>query len=928
GIGVTNISGTLTNTTNTAQTATYTVTPTAGSCTGTTFTVTVSLNPTAVITAMTTISCSGVTFTLTPINGTNGIVPAGTTYSWAAPTVTGGLLGGLSGTAAVSIIGTLNNPTSIVQTATYIVTPSTVNCGVGTTFTITVTINPTAAITAMTKTSCSGVAFSLTPIDGTNGIVPAGSTYTWTAPTGAGFTGGAAQGVGVNTITGNLSNTTNTAQTATYIVTPTSGSCTGNTFTVTISLNPAATITAMTSVNCSGVTFTLTPINGTNGVIPAGTLYSWPAPSVTGGLTGGLTGTNASVISGTLANPTNTTQTATYIITPTSGSCTGSAFTVTVTVNAIAAITAMTATACNGVLFSVTPTNGTNGIVPAATLYTWAAPTGTGFTGGAAQASGVNTITGTLTNTTSSSVTATYIITPTAGNCTGTSFTLTVTLAPGATIAAMTATTCSGVTFTITPTDGVNGIIPAGTTYTWTTPTGVGLTGGAAQATGVSNVFGTLINTTNTVQTATYIVTPSTPCGASASFTLTVTVNPIASITAMTTVSCSGIAFTVSPVNGINGVVPAGTTYSWSTPSVTGGLTGGASGTGATFISGTLSNPTNTAQTATYIVTPNVVNCGSSIPFTVTVTINPNATITPMSSTICSGVLFGITPVNVTNGIIPSGTLYTWSAPTGTGFTGGLTQASAVSLISGTLTNTTSIARTATYTVTPISGNCTGALFTVTVTINPTATVTAMTTVSCSGVAFTITPTDVTNGIIPAGTTFTWTAPTGSGFSGGAAQGSAVNAISGNLTNTTSTVQTATYIVTPTTLNCGAAATFTLTVTLNPAATVIPMSTTTCNGITFAVTPVDGTNGIVPAGTLYTWTAPTGIGFTGGLTQAGGVNTISGTLTNTTNIARTATYAVTPTSGTCLGAVFTVAYRRLLLLTILPVRLPILLMQR
>jgi isopentenyl diphosphate isomerase/L-lactate dehydrogenase-like FMN-dependent dehydrogenase len=48
-------------------------------------------------------------------------------------------------------------------------------------------------------------------------------------------------------------------------------------------------------------------------------------------------------------------------------------------------------------------------------------------------------------------------------------------------------------------------------------------------------------------------------------------------------------------------VVPAGTTYSWSAPVVTGGMTGGVAASGQSSITGTLINPTNTPQTATYL---------------------------------------------------------------------------------------------------------------------------------------------------------------------------------------------------------------------------------------------------------------------------------------------------------------------------------------
>ncbi|CAN5951386.1 unnamed protein product [Sphagnum jensenii] len=561
----------------------------------------------------------------------------------------------------------------------------------------------------------------------------------------------------------------------------------------------------------------------------------------------------------------------------------------------------------------------TNGVIPVGTLYTWTAPTGVGLTGGLTQASAVNTITGTLVNTTSSAQTATYLVTPISGVCVGMPFSFTVMVNPGAVIGAMSTTTCSGVTFTITPTDGVNGVIPAGTTFTWTTPTGAGFTGGASQTTGLSYISGTLTNTTNIARTAIYLVSPNiVDCGIGTSFTLTVTINPTAVINAITTVSCSGVAFTISPVDGTNGIVPAGTTYSWSAPSVTGALTGGLSGTGASFISGgatgsgaafisgTLTNSTNVAQTATYIVTPSTVNCGSAPSFTVTVTINPVATVTPMSTTICTGITFSVTPTNGVNGVIPAGTTFTWSAPTGTGIAGGATQITGVSNVTGTLTNTTSSSVTATYLVTPNTVNCgASAVFSVTVTIIPGATINQMTTTICTGVTFGLTPVDGVNGIIPSGTLYTWTAPTGAGVSGGATQITGVTSISGTLTNTTGSPVTATYIVTPSTA-CGISPAFTVVVTINPIATITPMSGVAYSGVLFSVTPTDVVNGNVPVGTTYTWPVPSITGGVTGGTSGTAAATINGTLDNPTNSNQTATYLVTPSSACGSGSVFSV----------------------
>ena len=87
----------------------------------------------------------------------------------------------------------------------------------------------------------------------------------------------------------------------------------------------------MTTTVCSSSGFTVTPVNGTNGIVPAGTTYTWTAPSVPGSVTGGTAGSGTN-ITGTLINTTNTPQTATYTVTPTTGSCVGNPFTVTVTV--------------------------------------------------------------------------------------------------------------------------------------------------------------------------------------------------------------------------------------------------------------------------------------------------------------------------------------------------------------------------------------------------------------------------------------------------------------------------------------------------------------------------------------------------------------------------------------------------------------------
>ena len=141
--------------------------------------------------------------------------------------------------------------------------------------------------------------------------------------------------------------------------------------------------------------------------------------------------------------------------------------------------------------------------------------------------------------------------------------------------------------------------------------------GDTPAGTGISIMVSPSVTTTYYVRGEGGCVTP----GSCASFTITV--NPLPDITNMSILVCSTVGFSVMPVNGTDGVVPAGTTYSWSAPSVTGDMTGGTSGSGASSISGTLTNPTSIDQTATYTVDPGAEGCPGN-PFTVTVTVYPS----------------------------------------------------------------------------------------------------------------------------------------------------------------------------------------------------------------------------------------------------------------------------------------------------------------
>jgi hypothetical protein len=215
--------------------------------------------------------------------------------------------------------------------------------------------------------------------------------------------------------------------------------------------------------------------------------------------------------------------------------------------------------------------------------------------------------------------------------------------------------------------------------------------------------------------------------------------------------------------------------------------------------------------------------------------------------------------------------------------------------------------------VTPTSNGCTGAQFSVTVTVNPIAQITTMTAVVCSEGTFTLTPTTGTNGIIPVGTTFYWGAPssTGSLTWSGTQVSPGVATISGTLSSTSNAVATATYQVYSYLQNgCANSATFSVVVTVNPRPYINAMTAVFCEGVSFTVTPAvgaPGINGIVPSNTIFNWSTPNlSPGLTGGAAFSG-TGVITGNLNNTSSTQQTAVYTVTPTApapGSCSGASF------------------------
>ena len=95
-----------------------------------------------------------------------------------------------------------------------------------------------------------------------------GTSYLWIAANNANTTGESTSAQSSSTINNTLVNTSATAQTVLYTVTPSASGCTGTPQTVSVFVNPAPTVNAGPDVSiCSGTSTTLTATGATS--------YSW-----------------------------------------------------------------------------------------------------------------------------------------------------------------------------------------------------------------------------------------------------------------------------------------------------------------------------------------------------------------------------------------------------------------------------------------------------------------------------------------------------------------------------------------------------------------------------------------------------------------------------------------------------------------------------
>jgi large repetitive protein len=349
--------------------------------------------------------CQGTTPTDLSVTVTGGIG----SYSYQWYTATSG-----TGTGTPILNATNSNytpdTTSVGTTYYYcVINQSGIGCSVTSAVAEVIIVPAPTIITQPIGSSvCIGGIPSTLSISYANGTGTA--SYQWYSNTSNSTAGGTPVGTNSSTYIPSAS----TVGTLYYycVVTFSSGGCTSVTSdTAEVIINQIPSISNVILISCSGDTITHTPQNGNGNTVPNATLYTWGQPTINP--TGAITGETAQTtpiadFQQTLANATNQIATATYILTPISGICTGSTFTIEVTVypKPTVIFSSTNQTICNDTSTSeVTLSSSNTGTI----TYEWTATVPTGITG--AQISGTNTIPiQLLSNTTNAPLTVTYAV--------------------------------------------------------------------------------------------------------------------------------------------------------------------------------------------------------------------------------------------------------------------------------------------------------------------------------------------------------------------------------------------------------------------------------------------------------------------------------------------------------------------------------------
>jgi len=620
------------------------------------------------------------------------------------------------------------------------------------------------------------------------------------------FAPGASAGVFSASPAGLVFTNTNTGQfdpsastPGTYTVTNTiaaSGTCSLSTFSATVVINPPIFISAGPNQSvASGTPVTLA--GSISGAVSTGT---WS------GGTGSFSNPNALNAIYT-PGPGEVSATLTLTSATPAAPCTILSRTVTIKFNALpTAPTALGTSVCPGSVATLTAT------APGGT-YQW-------------YDANVN---GTLLQTGPTFVTppivanTSYYVQTTVGGFTSTRTKVTVILntTPAAPVAAG-VPTCSGSSVTLTASGSAGG-------YEWYDAQ----TGGNLLSTN-----STYTTTTLTVPTSYYVQSVVNGCPSTRT-KVDVTILPVPNITSASTGSiCSGTAQNYTITSSV-----AGATFTWSRAAVANISNPAVAGQNTALINESLINTGNSPVNVTYVITPTAAGC-SGTAFDYVVTVNPSPTLSSNpTATVCSG-----SPVAYTIAFNnPAGVTFTWSRAVVPGISNPAIAGQASNTIQESLFNTTNAPIVVNYVINYQTASCTGLVFTLPVTVNPTATITSsLVGTACTGVAQNYT---ITSNV--AGVTYSWSRQPVPGISNPGVMGQNSSTITETLINNTAQPVVLTYAITPIFGACSGTQVLYI-VTVYP---TVPTPTANNNSPVCVGTTLNLQSPLIP-GAVYHWSGP------------------------------------------------------------------------
>lgn len=863
------------------------------------------VNPIPSVNAVDTqIVCSGYLYAGLNFSGS---VP-GTVYKWTNDDPSIGLAA--SGTGPIPPFMALNTGSTPVY-AHIKVTPEYTNAGAtctGDTIEVVLAVNVGATVDAVSdQVICNAGTSSL--VHFTSQTVGGTVVFNWENNNSSiGLTGGGTGDIPSFTAI----NTGTTPVTATIKVTPVYtnvlSTCEGIPSVFTIIVNPTATVNAVADqVVCSGTT--IPTINFSSTASGGTVIYNWTNsdPSI------GLPASGSGGIPSFMAT-NNTASTITAIIkvkaTFTNGAvdCEGPEQTFQVIVYPAVTLTANPPAPeiCSESTTNISLTSNAGGADFSWTVLSQTDVTGA--TGGSGPA-----IQQVLTATGTDNGTVIYTVNAMANDCPAPPVTITVTVKPQATVTPLTQSICNGSTI-----DPITlAALPAGTITSWTRDNPPGISSSIAMSGSSGPVSGTFTNSNTAATPVNFMVTAQAGNGCMVTKPVMVTVfadvNPVT--VSSSQIVCEGKSTAPLTSTAPTGGSDMGYSYQWqSADTTTGPWIAIPGATNANY------KPPTAPKYYRLVVTNSCdTDTSNWVQIETDEAIGDTRKGHEIPLSLCDDQNFHyhvetVGPRNTTRYI-----RYSWSSPDPDYFTSDTTNPFGTETDALLTTryfadldfmvhNKSNVSREGSFILTPVIYNPNGTVHCALdpvinkMIIDPIPVIGSATASACSGTAFSVTPANgnpVSN-VVPPDTKYSWDVPSVTGgLTGGSAQ-TAQATISQVLTNPTSTVQTATYTVTPLTdSGCGGNS-FTVEVKVNPRPVIDTQYLTVCTGVAFSYAPPNNEPvTIVPAGTTYSWLAPTGTGFTGGLSGNG--STITGTLSTINPTPVKATYKVTPKAGAAVG---------------------------